>query len=72
MCAGDLYPKGKKLRSLSTGGEVEYVCHAGDGIHIVLAEPLDFIDDRVREVREHEILDEEGTNVRMLLEVKWG
>ena len=67
MCAGSLYPKGKKLRCRKTGGQVEYVGDAGNGTHIVLAEPLDFIDDRVREAGESDLLDEEGTNVRMLV-----
>lgn len=68
MCGeGGLYPKGKKLRCRKTGGEVEYIVQASETMHIVLAEPLDFLDDRVREVEEHDILDEEGTNVRMLV-----
>ena len=58
MLNGDLYPKGKKLFHIGFETEVEYVCHAGNGIHIVLAPPLDCIDDRVREVKAHELVDE--------------
>lgn len=68
MCGeGGLYPKGKKLRCKSTGDVVEYVVQASETVHIVLAEQLDFLDDRVREVEEGDLLDEEGTNVRMLV-----
>ena len=58
MLNGDLYPKGKRLFHVGYLVEVEYVCHAGNGIHIVLAPPLDCIDDRVREVKEAELVDE--------------
>lgn len=58
MLNGDLYPKGKRLFHVGLEVEVEYVCHAGNGIHIVLAPPLDCIDDRVREVKAEELVDE--------------
>jgi hypothetical protein len=65
MC-GDLYPKGTELWWRTTGEAVRYVGQAkyrtdtGEkecgGVHIVLASPLDFIDDGIREVREDEIV----------------
>lgn len=58
MLNGDLYPKGKRLFHTGLLTEVEYVCHAGNGIHIVLAPPLDCLDDRVREVKADELVDE--------------
>lgn len=58
MLNGDLYPKGKKLFHTSLLVQVEYVCYAGKGIHIVLAPPLDFLDDGIREVKAHELADE--------------
>lgn len=58
MLNGDLYPKGKTLFHTGLLTEVEYVCHAGNGIHIVLAPPLDCLDDRVREVKANELVDE--------------
>lgn len=58
MLNGDLYPKGKKLFHTGFLVQVEYVCHAGNGIHIVLAPPLDCLDDRVREVNASELVDE--------------
>lgn len=58
MLNGDLYPKGKKLFHTGFDTEVEYVCCAGNGVHIVLAPPLDCIDDRVREVKATELVDE--------------
>lgn len=64
MC-GDLYPKGTELWLRTTREVVRYVGQAkyrtdtGEkecgGVHIVLASPLDFIDDGVREVSESEI-----------------
>lgn len=64
MC-GDLYQKGTELWLWTTGELVKYVGQAkyktdtGEkecgGVHIVLAPPLDFIDDGVREVREDQI-----------------
>lgn len=64
MC-GDLYPKGTELLLRPTGEVVRYVgvakyrTDAGErqceGVHIVLAPALDFIDDGVREVREDQI-----------------
>lgn len=58
MLNGDLYPKGKMLFHIGFETEVEYVCHAGNGVHIVLAPPLDCLDDRVREVKAEELVDE--------------
>jgi hypothetical protein len=58
MLNGDLYPKGKKLFHVGLAVDVEYIGHAGNGIHIVLAPPLDYLDDRVREVKAEELLDE--------------
>lgn len=56
MSNGDLYPKGTRLWLKSLDQEVEYVCYAKEGIHIVLVKPLDFLDDRVREVKADDLL----------------
>lgn len=58
MSNGDLYPKGKKLWHKGIDSLVEYVCCAGNDTHIVLAEALDFLDDRVREARTEQLVDE--------------
>lgn len=58
MTNGDLYPKGKTIWCRQLGEPVQYVCHAGNGLHIVLAPPLDHLDDRVREVRSDQLVDE--------------
>lgn len=63
MVHGDLYPKGKTVWCRAIGMPVEYICCAGDGLHIVLAPPLDFLDDRVREVRSDQLLDETVFNM---------
>lgn len=65
MC-GDLYPKGTELWSRTMGqmvryvGQAKYLTDTGEqacgGVHIVLAPPLDFIDDGVREVREADLV----------------
>lgn len=58
MPNGDLYPRGKRLFHKGLRVQVEYVCCAGNGLHIVLAPPLDCLDDRVREVSPSELVDE--------------
>lgn len=57
MLNGDLYPKGKRVLHKGWMVSVEYVCHAGCGVHIVLVPPLDTMDDRVREVPAEELIE---------------